>query len=65
MAKKSIDKWQYGDFQTPIDLARKVVELLKRNHRIDTAVITEPTRGKGAFVLASCQGFDRSNILGL
>lgn len=64
MAKKSIDKWQFGDFQTPINLAKKVVEVLKRNHGINPDVIIEPTCGKGAFVCASCEGFEDSNILG-
>lgn len=61
---KSIDKWQYGDFQTPIELARKVVEVLKRNHKIDPENIIEPTCGKGAFIRAACEGFKRSKILG-
>lgn len=64
MEKKSIDKWQYGDFQTPVDLARKVVEVLKRNHGIDPDFIIEPTCGKGAFILASYEGFENSHILG-
>lgn len=64
MAKKSIDKWQFGDFQTPIDLARKVVEVLKRNHRISPDVIIEPTCGKGAFVRASCEAFESATVLG-
>jgi len=64
MTKKSIDKWQYGDFQTPIDLARKVVEVLKRNHGVAPDVIIEPTCGKGAFVLVSYEGFENAKILG-
>lgn len=64
MAKKSIDKWQYGDFQTPVALARKVVEVLKRNHRINPDVIIEPTCGKGAFVLAAHEGFKRAHVRG-
>ncbi len=64
MAKKSVDKWQFGDFQTPLILARKVVEVLKRNHGINPDIIIEPTCGKGAFVCASYEGFNNSNILG-
>ncbi|MEN8130682.1 MAG: N-6 DNA methylase [Pseudomonadota bacterium] len=64
MAKKSIDKRQYGDFQTPIGLARQVVEVLKRNHDINPDVIIEPTCGEGAFVLAAYEGFESSSILG-
>jgi len=64
MPKKSVDKWQFGDFQTPIDLARKVVEVLKRNHDIQPDIVIEPTCGKGAFVRASYEGFNESRILG-
>ena len=64
MAKKSIDKWQYGDFQTPDDLAKKVVETLKRNHGLKPDVIIEPSCGKGAFIRAACEGFEDSKILG-
>jgi len=61
---KSIEKWQYGDFQTPIDLARKVVEILKRNHGLSPDFVIEPTCGKGAFILAAYAGFENSTILG-
>lgn len=64
MARKSIDKWQYGDFQTPDDLARKVVETLKCNHGMRPDVIIEPSCGKGAFIRAACEGFKDSKILG-
>ena len=64
MVKKSINKWQYGDFQTPIELAREVVEVLKRNHGIMPGVVIEPTCGVGAFVRASYEGFDDSDIHG-
>ena len=61
---KSIDKLQYGDFQTPIQLARKVVDVLKQNHGISPDVVIEPTCGKGAFIRASCEGFSAPRILG-
>jgi hypothetical protein len=64
MAKKSIDKWQYGDFQTPDELARKVVDTLKCNHGLEPDVIIEPSCGKGAFIRAACEGFKESKILG-
>lgn len=64
MPKKPTDKWQFGDFQTPFDLARKVVEILKRNHNINPDIIIEPTCGKGAFVRASYEAFGESKILG-
>ncbi len=64
MAKKPIDKWQFGDFQTPISLARKVVEVLIRNHHVKPDVVIEPTCGKGAFVLAAHEGFKSAFIQG-
>ena len=62
--KKSIDKWQFGDFQTPCLLAYKVIEVLKRNHGIVPDHVIEPTCGKGAFVLASAAGFKDAKIHG-
>lgn len=64
MAKKSLDKWQYGDFQTPDELAKKVVKTLKRNHRLQPDVIIESSCGKGAFIRAAHEGFKDSKILG-
>ncbi len=64
MVRKSIDKWQFGDFQTPIDLARKIVEVLKRDYGINPDVIIEPTCGRGTFVRASCEGFENAIVLG-
>lgn len=64
MAKKQIDKWQYGDFQTPLSLARKVVDILKSNHNLNPETIIEPTCGEGAFVRASCEGFTLSKVQG-
>ncbi len=64
MAKKFTNRWQYGDFQTPADLAAKVVKVLKQNHRIEPDVVIEPTCGKGAFVLASFAGFKNTRIYG-
>ncbi len=64
MANKSINKWQYGDFQTPDILAHAVVQVLKRNHNIAPSVIIEPSCGKGAFIRAAMNGFDDAKILG-
>ena len=64
MTKKSIDKWQYGDFQRLTGLAQQIVKVLILNHDIELNYIIEPTCGKGAFVLASYEGFENSNILG-
>lgn len=64
MATKTSDKWQFGDFQTPIELARAVVKTLRERHNISPDVIIEPTCGKGAFVRAAYEGFKHSRIIG-
>lgn len=62
--KKSIEKWEFGDFQTPFLLAQNVVEVLKRNHNIFPDHVIEPTCGKGAFVLAAADGFPGAQVHG-
>lgn len=64
MARKSKNKWQFGDFQTPKELARKVVQVLKKNHTIEPNLIIEPTCGKGTFINAALEGFPNAKILG-
>ena len=64
MSKNAIDKWQYGDFQTPLELAQKIVKRLKYNHGIDPNIIIEPTCGQGAFIQAALEAFQHSKILG-
>jgi hypothetical protein len=49
-------KIEYGDFQTPRDLADSIVAFL-RKAGISPSVIVEPTCGLGSFVLAAIQGF--------
>ena len=62
--KKPIEKWEFGDFQTPFLLAKKVIEVLKRNHNISPDHIIEPTCGKGAFVLTAAESFQSSQVHG-
>lgn len=45
-------KVEYGDWQTNLDLAKRVCLLLK-NQGLTPQVIIEPTCGTGAFILAS------------
>ncbi len=63
--KKSLEKWQFGDFQTPDELAREVVKTLRLNHKISPEIIIEPSCGKGAFVRASLEEFMHSRVIGL
>jgi methylase of polypeptide subunit release factors len=62
---KSVEKWQFGDFQTPDEFAREVVKTLKLKHKISPKFIIEPSCGKGSFVRASLNEFIHSSIIGL
>jgi len=53
MAKNRIE---FGDFQTPGDLAESVIALL-RALSISPSIIVEPTCGLGSFVRAAIKGF--------
>jgi len=62
---KELDQLQYGDFQTPIDLARGVCRWLMS--RIDPpATVLEPTCGQGSFLRAANEIFrSASHIIGV
>ncbi len=62
---KSLEKWQFGDFQTPDELAREIVKTLKLKHQISPKVIIEPSCGKGSFVRAALNEFRDSAVIGL
>ena len=55
---KTAAQTQFGDFQTPIDLACQVTQFLSANAVSPSAVI-EPTCGVGNFLVASMRTFDR------
>ena len=57
-----VDRIQFGDFQTPPALARRVVQLL-RSGGLAPRTIVEPTCGTGAFVEAASTAFPDSAIL--
>ncbi|MFM7189420.1 MAG: SAM-dependent methyltransferase, partial [Microcystaceae cyanobacterium] len=61
---KSLDKWQFGDFQTPDELAKQATRLLREKFCVDPDLVIEPTCGKGAFLRASLNEFSRAKILG-
>lgn len=56
MARKEKDKWEFGDFQTPLPLAEAAMAVLRR-FGISPKAILEPTCGKGAFLLAAIHTF--------
>lgn len=56
MALKTKEQWEYGDFQTPMDLAKQALSVLK-NLGIHPQSVVEPTCGKGTFLLSAAQTF--------
>ncbi len=61
--KSLSQKTEYGDFQTPLDLAEQVVALLKTRYP-KAKLIVEPTCGLGSFVRSAAEVFSESNIEG-
>ncbi len=56
MALKTKEQWEYGDFQTPIELAEQALSVLKKLG-IHPQAVLEPTCGKGAFLLSAAKTF--------
>ena len=56
MKKKTQQKIEFGDFQTPLPLARKVSLLLKELGCSPLSIL-EPTCGEGSFIFASLESF--------
>lgn len=54
---------EFGDFQTPLDLARQVCALLKERG-LAPATVIEPTCGLGAFLVAAADAFPKARLLG-
>lgn len=53
---KSRHRVEFGDFQTPPDLARRVVNVLA-DHGVRPRAVVEPTCGEGNFLNAAVEGF--------
>lgn len=62
---KNLDKRQYGDFQTPLQLAEAVLGKLAETHCLAPDTIVEPSCGKGAFIIAAAQKFPDAKIFGM
>jgi len=56
-------KVEFGDFQTPLALAREVCSLLAAQG-IEANSIVEPTCGVGAFLMAAAESFPKARLLG-
>jgi hypothetical protein len=60
---KANAKVEFGDFQTPLALAKEVCALLvQRGIRADA--VLEPTCGVGAFLVAAAEAFPQSRLFG-
>jgi hypothetical protein len=60
---KTNAKIEFGDFQTPLVLAREVCALLIEQH-VGANHIMEPTCGVGAFLVAAGEAFPKARLLG-
>ena len=60
---KSQAKIEFGDFQTPLMLAREVCSLLVQQGVAATSIV-EPTCGVGAFLVAAAETFPKARLLG-
>jgi len=59
----SNNKIEFGDFQTPLALAREVCSLLVAQG-VEADCIVEPTCGLGAFLVAAAEAFPTARLLG-
>jgi len=57
------EKVEFGDFQTPLGLAREVCALL-RQQDIHADTLLEPTCGLGTFLLAGAEFYPKAALLG-
>ena len=55
-------KTEFGDFQTPSDLARGIATFLRDSGEIPDAIV-EPTCGRGSFVEAAMTAFPRTKTI--
>ena len=60
---KTFSRIEFGDFQTPLDLAKDICALLKRQG-LAPKVVVEPTCGTGAFLVAASEAFPAARICG-
>ena len=56
--KSKVRKAAFGDFQTPMDLARQIARFIKSSDVLVSSVV-EPTCGIGNFLMASAETFGR------
>jgi hypothetical protein len=62
MPRKSKQKWEFGDFQTPPSLAKQAISVLSE-FGISPKTIIEPSCGKGSFLVAAALAFTSAKCL--
>lgn len=60
---KTLNKIEFGDFQTPLPLAREICALLKRDG-VEAGTVLEPTCGVGAFLVAAAEAYPSARLTG-
>jgi hypothetical protein len=58
-----VTRVEFGDWQTPLDLATAALEIVSRSTEKPRAVL-EPTCGEGAFLAAAAKRFPRARLAG-
>lgn len=58
------EKIEFGDFQTPLDLARRVCDVVAASIE-NPAVVLEPTCGAGTFLVAAAERFPGATLIGV
>lgn len=64
MARKSKQIAEFGDFQTPDELASRAMSLLK-SLNVKPATILEPSCGQGSFLVAAAAAYPNAKLIGL
>lgn len=59
VSSKSSQVCEFGDFQTPDDLARRATQVVKQLN-IEPQTVLEPTCGSGAFLFAAIESFSET-----
>lgn len=60
---KTLHKVEFGDFQTPLPLAREVCALLQKLNTKAEAIV-EPTCGRGSFIRGAAEFFPHAHLTG-
>lgn len=63
---KDAKKWEFGDFQTPMQLAQLSIDRVRKLLTFHPKTIIEPTCGVGAFLIAAAEAFpDAEKVIGV